>query len=68
MSKRAETAVVIVAAGRGTRAGGGVPKQWRRLAGRPVRGGWPTKITELDDTVGGVAWSPDGAWLAAVAT
>jgi 2-C-methyl-D-erythritol 4-phosphate cytidylyltransferase len=27
---------VIVAAGRGTRAGGGVPKQWRRLAGRSV--------------------------------
>jgi 2-C-methyl-D-erythritol 4-phosphate cytidylyltransferase/2-C-methyl-D-erythritol 2,4-cyclodiphosphate synthase len=27
---------VIVAAGRGTRAGGGEPKQWRDLAGRPV--------------------------------
>ena len=27
---------VIVAAGRGTRAGGGVPKQWRMLCGRPV--------------------------------
>ena len=30
------TAVIIVAAGRGTRAGGEVPKQWQRLAGRPV--------------------------------
>ena len=30
------TAAIIVAAGRGTRAGGGVPKQWRPLAGRTV--------------------------------
>ena len=30
------TAVVIVAAGRGTRAGGDVPKQWRYLAGQRV--------------------------------
>ncbi|OCX63097.1 bifunctional 2-C-methyl-D-erythritol 4-phosphate cytidylyltransferase/2-C-methyl-D-erythritol 2,4-cyclodiphosphate synthase [Thioclava sp. SK-1] len=30
------TAVIIVAAGRGTRAGGGLPKQWRDLAGLPV--------------------------------
>ena len=29
-------AAVIVAAGRGTRVGGGVPKQWRALAGMPV--------------------------------
>ncbi|MFN4158349.1 MAG: bifunctional 2-C-methyl-D-erythritol 4-phosphate cytidylyltransferase/2-C-methyl-D-erythritol 2,4-cyclodiphosphate synthase [Gemmobacter sp.] len=29
-------ASVIVAAGRGTRMGGEVPKQWRMLAGRPV--------------------------------
>jgi 2-C-methyl-D-erythritol 4-phosphate cytidylyltransferase/2-C-methyl-D-erythritol 2,4-cyclodiphosphate synthase len=29
-------AAVIVAAGRGVRAGGGVPKQWRMLAGRTV--------------------------------
>ena len=29
-------AAIIVAAGRGTRAGGGLPKQWRDLAGRPV--------------------------------
>lgn len=30
------TAAVIVAAGRGTRAGGGLPKQWRDVAGQPV--------------------------------
>ncbi len=30
------TAVIIVAAGRGTRAGGSLPKQWQMLAGRPV--------------------------------
>ncbi len=30
------TAAVILAAGRGLRAGGGVPKQWRPLAGRRV--------------------------------
>lgn len=31
-----DTAAVIVAAGRGTRAGGDTPKQWRLLAGQPV--------------------------------
>lgn len=30
------TAAIIVAAGRGTRAGDGPPKQWRKLGGRPV--------------------------------
>lgn len=30
------TAVIIVAAGRGTRMGGEVPKQWQHLAGKPV--------------------------------
>ncbi|SDW35101.1 2-C-methyl-D-erythritol 2,4-cyclodiphosphate synthase [Ruegeria halocynthiae] len=30
------TAAIIVAAGRGQRAGGGTPKQWRTLAGRRV--------------------------------
>ena len=30
------TAAVIVAAGRGSRAGGDIPKQWQLLAGRPV--------------------------------
>lgn len=31
-----DIAAIIVAAGRGTRAGPGQPKQWRMLAGRPV--------------------------------
>ncbi|MFN3642172.1 MAG: bifunctional 2-C-methyl-D-erythritol 4-phosphate cytidylyltransferase/2-C-methyl-D-erythritol 2,4-cyclodiphosphate synthase [Gemmobacter sp.] len=31
-----QAAAVIVAAGRGTRAGGDLPKQWRDLGGRPV--------------------------------
>ncbi|MCU0900452.1 MAG: bifunctional 2-C-methyl-D-erythritol 4-phosphate cytidylyltransferase/2-C-methyl-D-erythritol 2,4-cyclodiphosphate synthase [Cypionkella sp.] len=30
------TAAIIVAAGRGTRAGGDLPKQWQLLAGKPV--------------------------------
>lgn len=30
------TVAIIVAAGRGTRAGGDLPKQWQMLAGRPV--------------------------------
>ncbi|WP_417741362.1 bifunctional 2-C-methyl-D-erythritol 4-phosphate cytidylyltransferase/2-C-methyl-D-erythritol 2,4-cyclodiphosphate synthase [Salipiger sp.] len=30
------TAAIIVAAGRGTRAGGALPKQWREIAGAPV--------------------------------
>ncbi|MEQ8604106.1 MAG: bifunctional 2-C-methyl-D-erythritol 4-phosphate cytidylyltransferase/2-C-methyl-D-erythritol 2,4-cyclodiphosphate synthase [Marivibrio sp.] len=35
-SSRSTVAVLIVAAGRGVRAGGGVPKQYRPLAGVPV--------------------------------
>ncbi len=31
-----DTAAIIVAAGRGTRAGGDLPKQWQMLAGKPV--------------------------------
>lgn len=31
-----DTVAIIVAAGRGTRAGGDLPKQWQSLAGRPV--------------------------------
>jgi 2-C-methyl-D-erythritol 4-phosphate cytidylyltransferase/2-C-methyl-D-erythritol 2,4-cyclodiphosphate synthase len=36
MEAASDTAVVIVAAGRGTRMGGEVPKQWQMLAGKPV--------------------------------
>ena len=30
------TVAIIVAAGKGIRAGGKVPKQWRTIAGKPV--------------------------------
>ncbi|MEP4198176.1 MAG: bifunctional 2-C-methyl-D-erythritol 4-phosphate cytidylyltransferase/2-C-methyl-D-erythritol 2,4-cyclodiphosphate synthase [Aliishimia sp.] len=36
MITQPKTAVVIVAAGRGMRAGGTEPKQWRHVAGRPI--------------------------------
>ena len=36
MPQTRDTAAVIVAAGRGTRAGGDIPKQWQGLAGLPV--------------------------------
>lgn len=36
MSDNHDTAVILVAAGRGSRMGGGLPKQYRLLAGRPV--------------------------------
>lgn len=36
MSVHPDTAVLIVAAGRGSRMGGEVPKQWQMLAGKPV--------------------------------
>ena len=38
----------------------GVPQVWIAPSG----GGWPTMVTALDDPVGGVAWSPEGDWLA----
>ena len=38
----------------------GVPQVWTVA----VSGGWPQPVTALDDQVGGVQWSPDGAWLA----
>lgn len=36
MSKKFEFAVLVVAAGRGERAGAGLPKQYRPLAGKPL--------------------------------
>jgi 2-C-methyl-D-erythritol 4-phosphate cytidylyltransferase/2-C-methyl-D-erythritol 2,4-cyclodiphosphate synthase len=36
MAAMSDSAVVIVAAGKGERAGGAVPKQYRELAGRPL--------------------------------
>lgn len=38
----------------------GLPQVWTV----PTAGGWPTLVTSLDDQVGDVSWSPDGAWLA----
>ena len=36
MTEDSQTAAIIVAAGRGTRAGGEMPEQWQILAGKPV--------------------------------
>lgn len=36
MSTQSNTVVILVAAGRGARMGGGLPKQWRDLNGQPV--------------------------------
>lgn len=36
MNAASELAIIVVAAGRGSRAGGGIPKQYRNLAGRPL--------------------------------
>ncbi len=38
----------------------GVPQVWTI----PTAGGFPRLVTAFDDQVGGVSWSPDGAWLA----
>jgi dipeptidyl aminopeptidase/acylaminoacyl peptidase len=38
----------------------GSPQVWRV----PIEGGYPEMVTNLDDPVGGVEWSPDGEWLA----
>jgi dipeptidyl aminopeptidase/acylaminoacyl peptidase len=39
---------------------GGVPQVWVV----PSAGGYPELVTPFEDPVGGVLWSPDGAWLA----
>ncbi len=38
----------------------GVPQVW--IA--PSESGWPSMVTALEDPVDGVAWSPEGGWLA----
>ncbi|HEU5098624.1 MAG TPA: hypothetical protein VFU22_06375, partial [Roseiflexaceae bacterium] len=38
----------------------GLPQVWTVAA----ESGWPAQVTALDDQIYGVAWSPDGAWLA----
>ncbi len=49
-----KVAAVIVAAGRGLRAGGDIPKQWRQVAGRPIVD-WALRAfsehAEVDDIV-----------------
>ena len=42
----------------------GVPQVWMV----PSTGGWPFKVTALDNTVSSVSWSPDGRWLAVTAS
>jgi 2-C-methyl-D-erythritol 4-phosphate cytidylyltransferase/2-C-methyl-D-erythritol 2,4-cyclodiphosphate synthase len=57
---------LIVAAGRGTRAGGGIPKQYRMLAGRPVVAHAAAAFAGLvDETV--IVIHPDDAHLARAA-
>ena len=38
----------------------GLPQIWKVASS----GGWPEMVTALEDPVGSVTWSPDGAWLA----
>src|SRR6266851_8779840 len=38
----------------------GIPQVWTV----PTAGGYPELVTAFEDPVGGVRWSPDGAWLA----
>jgi dipeptidyl aminopeptidase/acylaminoacyl peptidase len=38
----------------------GVPQIWIV----PTAGGWPQRVTSLDDPISSVEWSPDGGWLA----
>jgi 2-C-methyl-D-erythritol 4-phosphate cytidylyltransferase / 2-C-methyl-D-erythritol 2,4-cyclodiphosphate synthase len=47
-------AAVIVAAGRGLRAGGGLPKQWRSVAGRAVAA-WTLEAFRTSPVVGPIA-------------
>jgi 2-C-methyl-D-erythritol 4-phosphate cytidylyltransferase/2-C-methyl-D-erythritol 2,4-cyclodiphosphate synthase len=59
------TAALIVAAGRGTRAGGGLPKQWRPLLGRRVID-WTLDAFEqadIDKIVLVLAEDDTDAWL-----
>lgn len=43
-----KTAIIITAAGRGTRAGGDVPKQWQMLAGQTVMARTVAAFAEFD--------------------
>ncbi len=60
-----KTGAVIVAAGRGLRAGGGLPKQWRTIAGRAVAA-WTLDAFRTSPLIGPVALvlHPDDMGLA----
>lgn len=38
----------------------GIPQVWTVR----TEGGWPTRVTALNDQISAVRWSPDGEWLA----
>ena len=60
------TVAIIVAAGRGLRAGDGVPKQWRALAGRRAgRIRWPPSGASRRSTRSLLVLHPEDAALAA---
>lgn len=59
------TAAIIVAAGRGTRAGGGTPKQWRMLGGRVVADWTIDRFrTQVEHIVLVLSSEDSGAWEA----
>jgi len=60
------TAAIIVAAGRGSRAGGDLPKQWRQIAGRRVAD-WTIEAFATHPTVSQIVlvYHPDDAALVA---
>lgn len=60
------TAALIVAAGRGTRAGGALPKQWQVLAGKPVARWTLERFAHLDHCV--LVIHPDDHDLASTVT
>ncbi|WP_319823780.1 bifunctional 2-C-methyl-D-erythritol 4-phosphate cytidylyltransferase/2-C-methyl-D-erythritol 2,4-cyclodiphosphate synthase [Thalassovita sp.] len=60
------TDAIIVAAGRGSRAGGGLPKQWRQIAGRTVAE-WSISAFRTHPAIGRIVlvYHPDDTLLAA---
>ena len=57
--KTMTTATIIVAAGRGTRAGGDLPKQWQMLGGKSVLGRTIEALREQTDLICVVLHSDD---------
>ena len=50
MSSSPSTAILVVAAGRGARVGGALPKQYLKLAGRPLLGHTLARLLDADAT------------------